>query len=127
MGWLHVSIYPPEVDTLYEVLRTTNLIIKCVVVFSSFESSSTILKIKDVQESDEGLYKCEVAVDNSPKLYLGVEVLPKGQQPSSSSAAGNNPGANVGGTASSLSPTSHASLSLFLFTGYYLALQHQLL
>jgi len=40
----------------------------------SFESNSTILRISDVELDDQGLYKCEVAVANTPKLYLDVQV-----------------------------------------------------
>ena len=39
-----------------------------------FEGQSTVLRIDDVRADDEGLYKCEIAVQNSPKVYVELKV-----------------------------------------------------
>ena len=44
---------------------------------SRFEGQSTVLRIDDVRLEDEGLYKCEIAVQNSPKIYVEVKVEPE--------------------------------------------------
>jgi len=43
----------------------------------SFTSNSTILRISNIEMADQGLYKCEVAVTNTPKIYLDVKVVAK--------------------------------------------------
>ena len=49
-----------------------------------FEGQSTVLRIDDVGAEDEGLYKCEIAVQNSPKVYVELKV---GEDPASAGGA----------------------------------------
>lgn len=76
--WYRRRKQPPQED--WKILRVggTPVVIKNDDARFSFESDSTILRIKDIEEQDQGLYKCEVAVENSPKVYLDVRVNPRG-------------------------------------------------
>merc|ERR1719320_321752 len=63
----------------WKVLRVgaTPVLIKADDPRYKFEGQSTVLRIDDVRPEDEGLYKCEIAVKNSPKIYVEVKVEPE--------------------------------------------------
>jgi len=77
-----------ENDIDWKVLRIgeTGVVIKKDDPRFHFEEGSTVLRINNVQHEDEGLYKCEIAVQtNSPKIYVELIVTPPGEN------AGTNP------------------------------------
>lgn len=52
-----------------------------------FEDRSTVLRISDVRREDEGLYKCEIAVQTpSPKIYIELAVKPTNEGGKTSSS-----------------------------------------
>jgi len=72
-----------ENDVDWKVLRIgeTGVVIKKDDPRFHFEDGSTVLRINDVQHEDEGLYKCEIAVKDSPKIYVELIVTPPGENP----------------------------------------------
>jgi len=69
-----------ENDIDWKILRIgdTGVVIKKDDQRYHFEDGSTVLRISNVQHEDEGLYKCEIAVKDPPRIYVEMIVTPPG-------------------------------------------------
>jgi len=106
----------------WKVLRIgqTPVVIKKNDTRFSFESNSTILRIVEIELEDQGLYKCEVAVANTPKLYLDVQVISL----TSSAASSGSSGVTNAAAAAAAATTTTAVISTMLMSISVCLLMH---